>query len=213
MADLQRCCRILGIKDDAEPDEIRQAYRDLVRIWHPDRFSGDSRLQKKAQEQLKDINAAYRTLIEGSLSRRQTAVEPGNGSGTRPAIAFHRVYRRLFLLRRTGVYLLVLVCFGFLLASVRKDLAEIPYNLGSAYVESGHCDEALTALRIACWLNPDSDKIRYALGNAYYKSTLYAEAEKAYAEVILINPHHEGAQHRLAQLRAHRGTPEGAVIR
>jgi len=31
----------------------------LANVWHPDRFVGNPRLQKKAEEKLKEINAAY----------------------------------------------------------------------------------------------------------------------------------------------------------
>jgi len=36
------------------------AYRDLTKVWHPDRFDdGDTRLKQKAEEQLKVIKDAY----------------------------------------------------------------------------------------------------------------------------------------------------------
>jgi curved DNA-binding protein CbpA len=43
--------------------DIKRAYRDLAKVWHPDRFSGDSTLQQKAQEKLKRINAAIDSAI------------------------------------------------------------------------------------------------------------------------------------------------------
>src|SRR5262245_35096755 len=52
----------LGLKPSATPDQAKQAYRDLVMVWHPDRFPADSRLQKLAQEKTKQINIAYQTL-------------------------------------------------------------------------------------------------------------------------------------------------------
>jgi len=206
MADFEQCCKILGIKHDAGPDEIKQAYRDLVKIWHPDRFPGDIRLQGKAQEQLKDINSAYRTLIRNNPGHYRASAEPVNtGTTMRTADGNRRVHRRFFTIRRKAVWLSILACFGFLLVLIRSDVAEIPYNLGNAYIESGHYSEALRALKIASLINPDSAKIYYAMGNAFYQSALYEEAEKAYAQVIRINPHHEGARRRLAQLAAHQG--------
>ena len=58
-AKISRCIEILGLKPDASQEEVNQAYRDLVNVWHPDRFVGNPRLQKKAEEKLKEINAAY----------------------------------------------------------------------------------------------------------------------------------------------------------
>lgn len=50
---------VLDLSPDASLKEVRTAYRALVRSWHPDRFAHDPRLQQKAQERLKLINAAY----------------------------------------------------------------------------------------------------------------------------------------------------------
>jgi len=53
---------ILGLKPDATHQEVRRAYRELVRVWHPDRFGDDLHLQQVAQEKLKEINEAYRVV-------------------------------------------------------------------------------------------------------------------------------------------------------
>lgn len=52
----------LELGPGASLEEIRRAYRDLVKIWHPDRFTHDPRLQERAQEKLKKINEAYSQL-------------------------------------------------------------------------------------------------------------------------------------------------------
>ena len=56
---ISRCIEILGLKPNASEEEVNQAYRDLVNVWHPDRFVANPRLQKKAEEKIKEINAAY----------------------------------------------------------------------------------------------------------------------------------------------------------
>ena len=57
---LSRHYSTLGVRSNATPEEVKQAYRDLVKVWHPDRFDGcDTRLKQKAEEQLKAINDAY----------------------------------------------------------------------------------------------------------------------------------------------------------
>jgi hypothetical protein len=54
--------RTLGTRAGATQREIRQAYLDLVNVWHPDRFQGNSRLRQVAEERLREINQAYSLL-------------------------------------------------------------------------------------------------------------------------------------------------------
>jgi hypothetical protein len=53
---------MLGLKPGASPTLIRQQYRDLVRIWHPDRFASNPELRENVQEKMKEINQAYHLL-------------------------------------------------------------------------------------------------------------------------------------------------------
>lgn len=72
--EIGRCFEILGIDDTASLGEIKQAYRDMIKVWHPDRFSNDPRLQKKAERAMKDVNLAYDTLMSHySIDRSYTA--------------------------------------------------------------------------------------------------------------------------------------------
>ncbi len=62
---------LLGLSPGASSEELKTAHRDLAKVWHPDRFLHDPRLQEKAQEKLKEINEAYDRLRSGK-ARRQT---------------------------------------------------------------------------------------------------------------------------------------------
>jgi curved DNA-binding protein CbpA len=68
MANLDQYYRILGLEPGASPKKVKQAYRDLLWVWHPDRFEGNPRLQDVAQEKLKDINNAYEQLKSATTS-------------------------------------------------------------------------------------------------------------------------------------------------
>jgi hypothetical protein len=65
------CFRALGVDPDASWEAIRQAYKDLVRVWHPDRFHSDPELQERAGQQLKRINEAYFTLKNSHVDRER----------------------------------------------------------------------------------------------------------------------------------------------
>jgi hypothetical protein len=54
--------RILELSPGASDEEVRTAWRDLTKVWHPDRFAHDAELQRKAQEKMKEINSAYEAI-------------------------------------------------------------------------------------------------------------------------------------------------------
>lgn len=64
---------LLGVKPGISNRELKAAHRDLAKVWHPDRFLHDPRLQEKAQEKLKEINEAYELLISGKTPRSAPA--------------------------------------------------------------------------------------------------------------------------------------------
>ena len=71
--ELDRAYEVLGVKPGVSDRELKAAHRDLAKVWHPDRFVHDPRLQEKAQEKLKEINDAYEQLI---LRHKRRATPP-----------------------------------------------------------------------------------------------------------------------------------------
>ena len=53
---------VLEIKPGASKDEIKQAYKGLVKKWHPDLFFNQPGMQMQAHEKFKKINEAYKNL-------------------------------------------------------------------------------------------------------------------------------------------------------
>ena len=63
---------VLGISRGASDDEIRAAYRELVKKYHPDKYQGNP-LADLAQEKLQEVNEAYDLLMKkGSVSSGNT---------------------------------------------------------------------------------------------------------------------------------------------
>lgn len=73
--------QILGLNDKPTQDEVKAAFRDMVKVWHPDRFGSDPRLRLKAEQKLKDINDAYRTLRDGGTETQLPFSEPDSDPG------------------------------------------------------------------------------------------------------------------------------------
>ncbi|BAY81780.1 heat shock protein DnaJ-like protein [Calothrix parasitica NIES-267] len=61
---ITRAYNILGLKPDASPEKIKQAYKKLVKKWHPDLFANQPQELVKAQEKIRLINEAYGVLSE-----------------------------------------------------------------------------------------------------------------------------------------------------
>lgn len=55
---LRRWCRVLGVDMDADEAQVRRAYRELARQYHPDRNTSPD-----ATDRMQEINQAYKALM------------------------------------------------------------------------------------------------------------------------------------------------------
>ena len=114
-----QCREILGVSPTASPEEIRQVYHDLVKVWHPDRFAHDARLQQHAQEKLKEINEAYDFLTSsGSYTTGRPAssakgYQPPAPAGPPPKDKYRMMPLVSFLTLLIAIVLLSLIFFFY----------------------------------------------------------------------------------------------------
>ena len=59
----------LDLEMDATEAQIRNAYRLLVKVWHPDRFQTDQKLKEAAETKVKEVNSAYDFLTSAASER------------------------------------------------------------------------------------------------------------------------------------------------
>lgn len=81
--DLHAARDILGVTDSSSAEQIREAYLDLVKVWHPDRFPSGSRLRLKAEDKLKEINAAYELIATSAAQRSGPRPQPPRAPSSR----------------------------------------------------------------------------------------------------------------------------------
>ncbi|MDB9372198.1 J domain-containing protein [Nodularia sphaerocarpa] len=88
--DINHAYEILGLTPGASQGQVKQAYRELVKIWHPDRFF-DPQQKQDAEEKIKDINVAYNKLKSEQINTTSSpSASPTNTSTNKVNISVQR---------------------------------------------------------------------------------------------------------------------------
>ena len=164
--------RVLGVSPGASDDEIKKAYRDLARKYHPDNYH-DNPLADLAQEKMKEINEAYDLITKqrasggsastGGGSQSSWSWNPGSGSGNSSAGG---VYAQI----RAAINANQLDRAEQLLDSVdvADRGAEWSFLMGSLYYRRGWMDEAARFFRDAARMDPTNPEYRQAFNYIQY---------------------------------------------
>lgn len=141
---------ILGVSRDATEEEIKKAYRELARKYHPDNYA-NSPLSDLASEKMKEINEAYDEALKN--------LKNGGPSSYSDDPEFAEI-RDLINQR------------NFYEADVRlnsvpadKRNAEWYYLKGCIFVGRGWYFEASKHFEKACAMDPENEEYKNALGN------------------------------------------------
>lgn len=67
---------VLGVDRNATDEQIKSAYRELARKYHPDNYN-DNPLSDLANEKMKEINDAYDTIMNERSSKGQSGSYSG----------------------------------------------------------------------------------------------------------------------------------------
>ena len=87
MNDILQCYAILGIKHTATPEATRKAYRNMAKIWHPDRYVNNPTLRAKAEIEIKKINQAYEAIKTYSANNLEGQIKQDINPSQRSRVA------------------------------------------------------------------------------------------------------------------------------
>lgn len=160
---------ILNISSTATDDEVKKAYRELARKYHPDNYH-DNPLADLAQEKMKEINAAYdaiqkersgRARSGGGYARSggyqyQSQSQGGYQSQAREGAAVFQQVRMAINRNDLGLA-------EQLLRQTGEHGGEWNFLMGMICYRRGWIDEARRYYQTACQLDP---------GNVEYRQTL-----------------------------------------
>ena len=137
---------VLGVSPNASDEEIKKAYRELARKYHPDNYQNNP-LADLAEEKMKEINEAYETITKQRSG--------GGGSYQRPSGGYARI-RNLINSGDLGTA-------ERLLNEVPQKNGEWYFLSGSIAYRKGWLDEAMQNYSLACQMDPGNMEYRQAL--------------------------------------------------
>ena len=164
--------QVLGVPSTATDEEVKKAYRDLARKYHPDNYH-DNPLADLAQERMKEINEAY----EAVQSQRKAARAGGYSGGYGGYQAGYQSgyqsggsrYQRIRMAISQGNLNLA----EELLNAMTDHDAEWSFLKGAICYRRGWLDEARRYYQNAVNMDPDSQEYQRALDIAEGRSTAY----------------------------------------
>src|SRR5262249_19907762 len=76
----------LNLPTNATAEQVKEAFRDLAQVWHPDRFAHNLRLSAQAETKMREINHAYELLRDHLAVHPQESVNDPKSSESTSAI-------------------------------------------------------------------------------------------------------------------------------
>lgn len=142
---------VLGIKPGASEDEIKNAYKKLVKKYHPDKYQNNP-LADLAEEKLQEINEAYDLLAKGN-GRRNRETQGTQSHGDR---SYNRGNSGDFIAVRQALDRNDLIYAEQILINNPNRNGEWFFLSGVLSFKKGWVDDALSNVRQAMILEPES---------------------------------------------------------
>lgn len=147
---------VLGVSENASDEEIKKAYRELARKYHPDNYS-DNPLSDLAGEKMKEINEAYDQIVN---ARRGGQTAGGSAYNANAASAFPEVRT---LINQGRLEQAQEVLDG---VPPQQRNAEWYFLNGTVLYRRGWFDQAFTSFTTAARMNPNNPEYQNAAQNA-----------------------------------------------
>ncbi len=165
--------QVLGVSPTASDQEIKKAYRDLARKYHPDSYV-DNPLAELAQEKMKEINEAYDTIMKNRASGNTGSYSGSSYSGSSSYSGGQ------FADIRQDINMGNIARAEQKLNAISNRTAEWYFLMGSVNYRRGWLDEAKRNFEIAASMEPGNPEYQQALfrmsrtGTGAYRRTGYS---------------------------------------
>ncbi len=159
--------KVLGVSRDATDDEIKKAYRDLARKYHPDNYVNNP-LADLVEEKMKEINEAYDTIQKERASGHTSS---DGSSYSSSAYSDYSKVRELINEHRYSEAELILDA-----VAQNNRGAEWNFLKGCVLIQRGWYYDAQKYLETACYLDPANDEYRNTLNRIKQSTAGYGQS-------------------------------------
>lgn len=160
---------VLGLKPGATQEEIKKAYRNLIKQYHPDQY-GDNPLKDLAEEKMRDINAAYDALTKNAgntYSSSNSSNSSYNSSSSDNSYMFSEI-RRLI---QSGNFA---EAENRLNSISNNRNAEWNFLYGVLLTNKGWFDAGLKHIQTAVNMDPNNFEYRQTLNSLHQRTQAYS---------------------------------------
>lgn len=155
---------VLGVSKNATDEEIKNAYRELARKYHPDNYT-DNPLSDLAGEKMKEINEAYDAIVN---SRRHGSSKKSGGNTYNGSYSGSTNFPEVRSLINQGRLEQAQEILDGVPPQSRD--AEWYFLNGTVLYRRGWFDQAYTSFATAVRMNPQNPEYRNAMNNAQRQS-------------------------------------------
>lgn len=147
---------VLGVPNTASDDEIKQAYRELARKYHPDKYINNP-LADLAQDKMKQINEAYDIIMKNRSGGQ------GGGYAQQGAGTAQNSYTGIYAQIRQMISMGNVFQAEAVLNKMSDRTAQWYFLRGTVDLKKGWYDQAKKNFETACNMDPSNTEYRQAL--------------------------------------------------
>ncbi len=152
--------KVLGVTPQTSDDDVKRAYRELARKYHPDTYVNNP-LADLAEARMKEINQAYDMLTKsGGTAHGGRSTYQNNGGGQQQQ-GGNPQYGQVRAAINSGNLALA----EHLLQNMQTRDAEWHFLMGVTYMRKGWYDEARQHVETACSMNPSNPEYQTMRNN------------------------------------------------
>lgn len=152
--------KVLGITPQTSDDDVKRAYRELARKYHPDNYVNNP-LADLAEARMKEINEAYDMIMNQRSGKSSSSQQTGYNGAYQQNTANNGIYGQI----RSAITSGNLAMAEEMLARLPGRDAEWYFLMGTIYFRKGWYDEAQRCYTQACAMDPSNLEYKSALNN------------------------------------------------